>query len=175
MFGSIVRLAQAEVENSIGHIVDKIIVVVPFLIALGFGAAAVSIRVVELYGAVSGLLLMAAAFVILGALIAVFTSYRRSRRPATLKSVAHGSAAPVSDENPTAETDSPQAMAADRELLISALTAAAPIALPQLLRLILKNLPLLAAICAAVFVLTRPTPAAEGADYAEDENVVPAE
>ena len=43
----------------------------------------------------------------------------------------------------------------DKDLLVAALTSAAPIALPGLLRILLKNLPLLAVILTAIFVMTR--------------------
>jgi hypothetical protein len=174
MFGSIVRLAQAEVENSIGHAVDKAIVAIPFVVAFCFAAAALAIYLVNAYGGVSGLLLMAAAFIILGALIVAFTS---SRRPRHLTPTVGSGQPPTAEEQVSAAKSTEAADAVDHELLISTLTSLAPYTLPQLLRLILRNLPILTAIIAAGFVLTRPSDpkyvsnsAVEG-----DEGAVPAE
>jgi len=172
MFGSLVRLAQAEVENTIGNAVDKVIVAVPFVVAIGFGAAALCLRLIDLYGAVSALLLMGAVFVILGAICAVVVSIKRSRRPAVAAKTSSLSSA---DEQATAggNVDSDAAVAADNELLMSALQAAVPFALPQILRLIIRNLPVLVAIIAAGFVLTRPGEKDDSAG--PDESIVPAE
>jgi len=179
MFGSIVRLAQAEVENSIGQAVDKVIVTAPFVVAVGFAAAAASIELADLYGAVSGLLLMSAAFVILGTIVAAVISYRRSKQAAASSKASSASSNATSDERPGSEApvNSPEALAADHELLLSALKTAAPFALPQLLRLIFRNLPVLAAFAAALFVLTRPTSSEEDASsaFAEGDGVVPGE
>ena len=54
--------------------------------------------------------------------------------------------------------------APDRELLMAAFTSAAPIAVPALLRTIIRNLPLVLAILSALFVLTRPSEQSAEAD-----------
>ena len=149
MLGSLFRRAQATVDSAIEQVVNRAIVAIPFLIAAGFGTAALSMRLNREFGAETGSLILAGGFLVLGIFTALFV-YARSDSPAEAAADAAESA------ERTAEEAADPAMAnVDRELLMAALTTAAPIALPGLLRALVRNLPIVAAIAAAGFVMSR--------------------
>ena len=151
MFGSLFRRAQATVDNAVGQIVNRTIVAIPFLVAAGFGTAAIAMRLNRELGAETASLVLAAAFSVIGLLTALVI-YARAEHPAAM----------AEEEDEPAEPDAPLSddasmNAIDRELLKAALTTAAPIAVPGLLRTLGRNLPLVAAVAAAAFVISRDT------------------
>jgi len=149
MLGSLFRRAQATVDNAIDHAVNRALVVIPFLIAAGFGTAALAMRLNREFGAETGSLILAGGFVLLGLVVALIVHSRSSK-------TTEAAAEAAETVNREAEKAADPAMAnVDRELLMAALTTAAPIALPGLLRAVLRNLPIVAAIAAAGFIMTR--------------------
>lgn len=157
MFGSLFRRAQATVDNAIGQIVNRAIVAIPFLVAAGFGTAALSMRLNRELGPETGSLVLAVVFGVVG-LITALVVHLRSEKPVALGDDTEEAAAPDSN----AASEGPDTADIDRELVMAALTTAAPIALPGLLRTIGRNLPLVAALAAAVFVIARDNGAAPG-------------
>ncbi len=155
MFGSIFRRAQATVDNAISQFVYAVIVAVPLLIATGFGTAALLRHLDREFGTDTAYLILAGVFAMMS-LIAMLVLNIRPRSVAA-------AAEPVADEASDASTaDQLGAMSSsDRELLMSALTTAGPYALPGLLRIVMRNLPLILAVLAAVFVMTRPAGASD--------------
>lgn len=149
MLGSLFRRAQATVDNAIDNAVNRALVVIPFLIAAGFGTAALSMRLNREFGAEMGSLILAGGFVLVGLVVALIVRSRSSKPTETA-----AEAAETVDRE--AEQAADPAMAnVDRELLMAALTTAAPIALPGLLRAVMRNLPIVAAIAAAGFIMSR--------------------
>lgn len=153
MFDSLRRWAQSTIDRAIGEVISRAIVVIPFLVAAGFGTAALSIRLNRELGPETGALILAAGFAALG-LVAALVVYLRSdaatengEEPAEPLA---GDASEASDASSLANVD--------RELLMAALTSAAPIALPGLMRMAVRNLPLIAAVAAAAFVISRDNP-----------------
>ncbi len=167
MFGFIVRRAQATVDNALGQLAYGSLVAVPLLVALGFATAALSLRLERTYGAETSHLIVAGLFAA-AALVGWLVFTLRTAAPAP------GSDAPAVDrEAPVAAADTKHAplagfTPADRELLMTALTTVGPVALPGLLRAVLRNLPLLLFVLAAAFVLTRPGAAGEAETAAGD-------
>ena len=149
MFGSLFRRAQATVDNAIDHVVNRVLVAIPFIVAAGFGTAALSMRLNREFGAEMGSLILAGGFVAVGLVVALIV---RSRMDHPAEPTAED--AETVDRNAEQVAD-PGLPNVDRELLMAALTTAAPIALPSVFRALLRNLPLVAAIAAAGFVLTR--------------------
>lgn len=152
LFGSLFRQAQATVETSIGQAVDRAVLAVPFIVAGGFVTAAIAAYVIRVYGTELGSLIMALVFVLVGLVVMGAQSAKRphaaSRNTATdAVEPAEADTSPPPDE-PMSKTD--------RELLFAVLTSGAPILAPQLFKMIARNLPLLAAIVAALFIMTRP-------------------
>ena len=163
MFGFIVRRAQATVDNALGQLAYGLLVAVPLLVALGFATAALSLRLERMYGAEASHLIVAGLFAA-AALVGWLVFTLRTTAPAP------GIDAPsVDSETSAAAADTKDApfagfTPADRELLMTA----APVALPSLLRAVLRNLPLLLFVLAAAFVLTRPGASREAETAAGD-------
>ena len=151
MLESLRRWAQSTVDRAIDEVVTRAIVVIPFLIAIGFGTAALSIRLNRELGPETGSLIMAAAFAGVG-LLAALVVYLRSESPATGNDEE---GADGSSPDAQAATESPNLANVDRELITAALTSAAPLAMPGLVQMAMRNLPLIAAVVAAVFVISR--------------------
>ena len=152
MFGMLFRRAQATLDRTIEGMVNRAIVVVPFLIAGGFGTAALAIRLNRDYGPETGSLILGGAFAALG-LVAALAVRARSESLVEGEGPLDTAAAPEPDAD--AAADAPDLAKADRELLLAALTSAAPIAVPALVRTVGRNLPLLAALAAAAFIIVR--------------------
>lgn len=152
MFGFIFRRAQATVDNAIGQVVNGFLVAVPLFVAAGFGTAALLRYLDRTYGTDAAYLILACGFGVIG-LVALLAMNARSRN-------APADAGTEDGAEETADDTSSEPLAglskADRDLLTSALGAAGPYALPGLLRLVLRNLPLILAVLAAAFVMTRP-------------------
>lgn len=158
MFSAIFNRAQATVDNAIGQVVNRAIIAVPFIIASGFATATVFIRLNREFGSETATLYMAGAFAVIGLVTTAVFSPR-----ATAVTEAAQPAAAVENSGSAAEAVTPPLSQTDKELLYAALSSAAPIALPGLVRLVVRNWAIIAAILAAVFVLTReaeaPAPA----------------
>jgi hypothetical protein len=152
MFGSLFRRAQATVDRAIDGLITRAIVAIPFLIAGGFGTAALAMRLNREYGAETGSLILAGGFVGLGLLVALVV---RVRSEAPTEGETSAEETPASEPAAAASADAPDLLGADRELIMAALTSAAPIALPAIVRTVGRNLPLLAAVAAAVFIISR--------------------
>jgi hypothetical protein len=151
MLGSIFRRAQATVDNAIDHAVNRALVAIPFLVAAGFGTAALSMRLNREFGAETGSLILAGGFIVVGLIVAMIV-HSRSANPAEPVTEAEETAGRAADQ-----ASDPAMANADRELLMAALTTAAPLALPALLRAVGRNLPILAAVAAAGFIMSRNT------------------
>lgn len=151
MFGSFFRQAQQQVENTITSALLRAAVTVPFIIALGFGFAAGAVKLCETYGTPMGLVMMAGIFLIIGSITAAVMSVTSNRPAATATGAAPGASIPHED----AKEEAPASTQTEKELLFAALTSAAPMALPTILRLVVRNLPLILILGAAAFILTR--------------------
>lgn len=152
MFSALIHRAQASVDNAIGQVINRAIIAIPFFVAAAFATAALAFRLVREFGPEAANLMLAGIFLVIGVISAIIFRVRPTGQAA------------VSEQLPEALTDSEGVETAsgpmdapDRELLMAALTSAAPVALPALIRAILRNLPLVVAILSALFVLTRPT------------------
>jgi hypothetical protein len=151
MLGMLFRRAQATVDHAVGQALMRAVVAIPFLIAAGFGTAALSMRLNREFGAETGSLILAFGFVLLGLLTALIVYLRSTEAQNARDEPAdtNGSAEAVGDADPTLISG------VDRELIAAALTSAAPLAVPAIMRMFLRNLPLVAAVAAAVFVISR--------------------
>jgi hypothetical protein len=151
MLGSIFRRAQATVDSAIDHAVNRALVAIPFIVAAGFGTAALSMRLNREFGAETGSLILAGGFIVVGLIVAMIV-HSRSANPAEPVTEAAETAGRAADQ-----AADPAMANVDRELLMAALTTAAPLALPALLRAVGRNLPILAAVAAAGFIMSRNT------------------
>lgn len=170
LFESVLHRAEAMIGNVLEQALARALVALPLLIAAGFGTAALSTYVNAKYGVQTGQLIMAGGFATLGLLAMLFVSVVG---PATIES---GEAATASDDAGTAEggqsDDSPAMRAfgdAERELLTTMLASAAPVAVPGILRTLIRNLPLVILILIVAFILSRSSPSEPGAENSNED------
>jgi len=150
MISFLFRQAQATVDNAIGQIAYGLIVALPLLAAAGFASAALSSYLHRQYDSEVAYMMMAAGFMAIGLLGTIAISRGGSTEPLS------PDASTTSDQDETMDEGASMMSANDRELFLSALTNAAPLAVPALMQTVVRNLPLLLAIAAAAFVLLRP-------------------
>lgn len=148
MFAALLKSAQASVDSAIGQAVNRMVIAVPFVVATAFATAALYLRLERAYGAETASLILAGMFAAAGLLTVLLSGRSAAPRVEALVEDARSE---------TAGTDAPNAAAApissvDKELLLAALTTAAPIALPSIVRGVLRNLPLVAVIVAVILM-----------------------
>lgn len=154
MFQSLFRQAQDVVDRSVDHVAKLVVMAVPFLVAAGFGAAALAIWLTREYGALTANLILAGLFCVVGLiLVAVFAS-KPSHATKSSSETEHVEAA----QSPNEETVSPAFTSSEREMLMTLAKTVAPIAGPTIVRALLRNLSLVAVIGVIVYVISRPSP-----------------
>jgi len=144
VFASLFARAEASVDSAIGDLGNRILITIPFIVALGFAAAALSIYVNRMYGAEIGNLIVAAAFVVLGGIIALVVKLRKSPAPERVEP----------EPNPNEEQLNSAKSIFDNEQLMGIVSTAAPILLPALLRTATKNWPLILAVAGGLYVFS---------------------
>ena len=92
MFSSLIDHAKLRVSSATTRVVGRIIVGVLFLIAAGFGVAAIQIALVDAFGAIMACIIMAAAFVLLALVVAVVVVLQQRHQDAMLRHTAQQSA-----------------------------------------------------------------------------------
>lgn len=154
MFNAIFRQAQQSVESSLHHVIDRAILAVLSLAAGGFATAAVTIYLTRRFGSEQGLLIVAGGLALI-ALITALVQYSSSgSRPAAPNEQTEPSA---SSQETGGEAARRMLSDADKDLLVSGLGAVAPFIAPRLVALLLRNLPVLMAVSALIFILSRST------------------
>jgi predicted histidine transporter YuiF (NhaC family) len=149
MFASLFKRAEESVDSAIGDLGNRILITLPFLVALGFGAASLTLYLDRLYGAELGTLLVAVAFCLLGLIIAIVVRVRKNISESN--SNAKDDASPTED---SATTSRPQSMF-DDETVMAVMSSAAPIVIPAMIRTGLKNWPVILAAAAGLYVVSR--------------------
>jgi hypothetical protein len=163
MFQALVQKAQGAVNTAVGKVLTRAAVAVPLVIAAGFGIAALTVTLTEMFGPALSYTIMAGVFVAIGGVTALVMS-----RSETEPQPVPEDEAPSLAEN-VAEFATPLL---DRDTILPLLTTAGPVALPALLRLAARNLPLLVvAIIVAMFFFGRSVRADEQTTHASDEPV----
>jgi hypothetical protein len=155
MFAALFKRAEQSVDSAIGDLGNRIIITIPFLIALGFAAASLSFYVNRLFGPELGNLIVAGAFCVLGFVIALVVKIRRRQINGNESTSAEET--PQTEEQPAA-TGTPSIF--DDEAVMSVVSSAAPIVIPAMIRTGLKNWPILLAAAGGLYVASRPEPSA---------------
>jgi len=151
MLQSLFRRAEATVDNAIAGVLTRALVAIPFIVAIGFGTAGVAIYVYRELGSANGNLAMAALFTVVGLITAAVIAVRYKSGTTT-----NGQAVEP-EKGEQAGSEAALLDPVDREVVAAALTVIGPLVAPMLLRTLLRNLPLIAAVTAAGFVLSRQT------------------
>ena len=161
MFQALVQKAQGAVNTAIGKVLTRAAVAVPLVMAAGFGIAALTVTLTERFGPALSYTIMAGVFVAIGGVTAMVMS-----RSETEPQPVPQDEAPSLAEN-VAEFATPLL---DRDTILPLLTTAGPMALPALLRLAARNLPLLVmAVIVAMFYFGRSVRADEQTTGTPDE------
>lgn len=141
MFQAVVQRAQRAVDSTLAKLMTRAAAAVPLVIAAGFGTAALTVTLTDAYGPALSYTIMAGLFVVLGGITAAVVS-------------ANGSAAETEPEEAPSVAEDVAEVAApllDRETIVAFLATAGPVALPGLLRIAARNLPLLVLAVMVVF------------------------
>ena len=147
MFQSIINRAQHSVESVLTKYVLRAVVAVPFLIACGFGTAAATVKLVQIYGHTEAYALVSAAFAVLGLLTAALIAISGSK-PAV---AASETVADVKPETPETAAKS----LFDADLLVAALGVVGPKALPAvpaMMRFVVRNWALVVALVVVAYL-----------------------
>lgn len=150
MFQSILHRAESAIEASIGSAVAKGLAVIPFLVAAGFASVALSHHLTPRYGPEMANLILAAIFAAIGSIAMIAAAFRY---PA--KEDAGDTAAPTHEPAAEAGSRGGKMPDADKDLLYSALAAVAPVALPRVAGLLVRNLPMIVAVLGAAYFASR--------------------
>lgn len=151
MFAALFKRAEESVDSAIGDLGNRIIITIPFLVALGFGAASLTLYLNRIYGAELGNLIVAAAFCALGFIVLLVVRVRRRQ--------AHAAEATASEEGAPAEekmSATGQQSIFDDDAVMAVVSSAAPIVIPAMIRTGLKNWPIILAAAAGLYVVSRP-------------------
>ncbi|WP_144083501.1 hypothetical protein [Hyphomicrobium nitrativorans] len=120
---------------------------VPLLVAGGFATAALSIKLVELYGHVSAYAIMAVLF----SVIALITMAVNNKESEPVGEPAAAADATDASQEADEESDAPQLPPE----VMALLTSVAPAAAPGIARGVARNLPLIFLLAIAAFVISR--------------------
>jgi hypothetical protein len=144
MLQSLINRAQHSIDALASKYVTRVAVAVPFVIALGFGTAAAAVRLSQDYGSTAAYAILAAVFAAVG--LAAASAIALSG-PNPVVPVPTTTA--TSQNTETASTIS----SFDPQTMLTALAAIGPTALPGVLRLLTRNLPLVLALVILAFLL----------------------
>lgn len=158
MFAALFKRAEQSVDSAIGDLGNRIVITIPFLVALGFAAASLTLYVNRIYGPELGNLIVAGAFCVLGLIVALVVKIRRQQANAS-EATSTNEAAPAEEQAATTGTQS----IFDDEAVMTVVSSAAPIIIPAMVRTGLKNWPILLAAAAGLYVASRPEPNSAGA------------
>jgi hypothetical protein len=162
------RKAQATVDNAMAKLVWTMLMVVPLFVAAGFGTAAASAYLHRIYEPEIADLIVAGAYAALAIAMAIAYALRV---PET--AVSEEAKAQEEVDTSPASTTSSMFGDAEREMVIAALTTAAPFALPRIMAAAFRNLPVLAVLGVVAFILSRGSTAQSMSQ--NDLGTVPAE
>ena len=151
MFEAIVNRAQRSVETVVSKYVARATVAVPFVIALGFGTASAAVKLTEDYGNMTAYGILAGAFAAVGLATSAAIAVSNRSPPAAVVVSADTPPAMLQAETGTNGT------LPDTELLLAALGALGPAAIPGLVRLLIKNLPLLIGLIVIGYLMLAST------------------
>jgi hypothetical protein len=146
VFASLFKRAEASVDSALGELGNRVLIGIPFIVALGFAAASFSSFANRTYGPEIGNLLVAGGFILLGFAVALVVKLRKL--PSSPLPEHH-------DEPATEEPLNTGPSFLEDEKVMSIVSAAAPIVLPAMLRTATKNWPLILAAAAGLYVVSR--------------------
>ena len=153
IFGSVIRRAESAVGSIVDQALSRVLIAIPLLVASGFATASASVYLNARYGPELGNLMMAGGFFFIGLLAAAYVAIKSPSAPSA--TTATGNEGALTGDTPLSGQPATSLSSSEREVFNAVFASAAPIAVPGLVRILLRNIPLLVAILLAAFVLTR--------------------
>ena len=147
MLQAIINRTQRSIDTIISKYVTRIIVAVPFVIAVGFATAAAAVKLSQEFGSVVSYSVIAAVFAATGLVAA-----------ATVSAGDKDAASAAVNANLDSTGTDGAIGSIDRDLLISSLKRAGPLAAPILARAALRNLPIVLVMFLFFYVLFSQRP-----------------
>lgn len=155
MFQGLLRRAEQSIDQVVAKYVGRAVVAIPLLIAGGFGTAAITTKLIEMYGTVVGCSIMAAGFAALSLVLMAIVG-NGSSQPAADAAFDTAQAASGAKESADDQLESDfDASALLTPEVRSFLASSAPMALPAIARGVGKNLPLILILALIGFVISR--------------------
>lgn len=145
MFQALFKRAERSIDKAVAKIAVRSLVAVPLLLAGGFVTAALTMKLVESYGAIIGYALMAALFGVIGLVALAIVGISSTSTPAEERIAAEPENAADTTKD-VGDLLTPEV----RALLASAM----PVAVPGLLRGIGRNLPLIFILTVVIVVIS---------------------
>ena len=144
MLQAIVDRAQRSIDMLVSRYVTRAAVAVPFIVAIGFGTAAATVKLTEEFGSMTAYSILASAFGTIGILAAAAIALRRPTPVVSEETLA---------EATVASDDTSKKASIDPEMILAAIGAVGPAALPAIARLLVKNLPLVFGLVVIAYLL----------------------
>jgi hypothetical protein len=162
MFRGLINDAKTAAGSLVGKYLVRASVAVPFLVAIGFAVAAITLLLVETFGAITAYLMVAGGFTLVGLVAAVAVTVKEQEVEVADSQAAAGDTASVA-------TDAAAQAAAQAPLaMLGALfaTPAGPAMLAGGVKMLGRNIPLvvLLALLGMLFWPSEPQAEAEDAD-----------
>lgn len=146
MFQGLFKSAERSINSVVARFVGRATVAIPLLVAGGFATAALALKLMEMYGAVSAYTLMAVLFSVIG-LIAMAINAKPHEAGAEASQAADTAGASDAEGEDSGAGIPPE--------LMSVLTSVAPAAAPGIARSVGRNLPLIFILALVAFVVSR--------------------
>ncbi|HEX2841809.1 hypothetical protein [Hyphomicrobium sp.] len=165
MFQGLFKRAESTIDSVVSKFVMRALVAIPLIVAAGFATAALTIKLVEQYGAVTGHALMAALFAMIGLVTLAVVGFESA--PAAEQPNAH-----AADTATTQNVGSEDPASLLTPEIRAFLSSAAPMALPGIARGVGRNLPLILMLALVAFVVSRfvDTAGEETAEATPEQN-----
>lgn len=149
MFQGLFKRAESTIDSVVSKFVTRALVVIPLIVAACFATVALTIKLVEYYGAVTGHALMAAVFALIGLATLAIVGFESA--PAAETVATHTATDRAADT--AAEHGDPTDLLTPE--VRAFLSSAAPMALPGIARGVGRNLPLILMLALVAFVISR--------------------
>lgn len=143
MFQAIAARVQKSVDRVVSTFVTRVAVAIPFVISLGFTTAAAAVWLSRDYGILTACTVLASVFAIIGLVALGLTSGAVSTSDASNASSEPSAMIPA-----TSATSS-----IDTETLLGLLGTIGPMALPGMVRLLARNVPLVLGVLILAYLL----------------------
>lgn len=152
MFQGLFRRAESTIDNAVAKLIGRAAVAVPLLIASGFASAALTVWLIERYGAITACGMMSALFCVIALLTMAVVSTNGSQ---TVDAVSQPQAAAgdtVGEKSADTDVDPMELLTPEVRTFLASV---APMAIPAVARGVGRNLPLIFILALMGFVISR--------------------